>query len=235
VRGRGAGWRAAIPDCHYIQAQLRGRNAGQTGKKKLAKAGFDPEKLWNIWCSARRRSQVSSNTMREMVKRAEALIRLNPHETTGIQRLNFIKLLEKSNVRSLRWGLIIREWHTKFAERFNAIEMFPVLRAAGAAARPVHQRASTGFHIRRLVRHVELDLIEEIAASPCLGSAPPAAAARSRPNGIKILDITRTLRAIGPEDRFPQSVLVHPGLPGRDRRPRLLAPHRQGRTTMPIS
>ena len=60
------------------------------------------------------------------------------------------------------------------------------------------------FNIRRLVRHVELDLIDDIA-----GSAMPwfcAACGRCEdacPNGIKILDITRTLRAIGPEKQIP--------------------------------
>jgi NADPH-dependent glutamate synthase beta subunit-like oxidoreductase len=56
------------------------------------------------------------------------------------------------------------------------------------------------------VRHVELDLIGDIAGS----TMPWFCAVCGRcedacPNGIKIMDITRTLRAIGPEKRIPQN------------------------------
>lgn len=93
----------------------------------------------------------------------------------------------------------------KFAERFNAIEMFRFCEQCGRCSSACPITGIDGFNIRRLVRHVELDLIEEIAASPM----PWFCAACGRcedacPNGIKILDITRMLRAIGPEDRFPQ-------------------------------
>jgi coenzyme F420-reducing hydrogenase delta subunit len=36
-------------------------------KKKLGKKGYDPEKLWNTWCSAVDGPKFA-NTMREMVK-----------------------------------------------------------------------------------------------------------------------------------------------------------------------
>jgi NADPH-dependent glutamate synthase beta subunit-like oxidoreductase len=93
----------------------------------------------------------------------------------------------------------------KFAERFDAIEMFRFCEQCGRCSSACPITGVKGFNIRRLVRHVELDLIDEIAASPM----PWFCAACGRcedacPNGIKILDITRTLRAIGPEDRFPQ-------------------------------
>jgi NADPH-dependent glutamate synthase beta subunit-like oxidoreductase len=93
----------------------------------------------------------------------------------------------------------------KFAERFNAIEMFRFCEQCGRCSSACPITGVNGFNIRRLVRHVELDLIEEIAASPM----PWFCAACGRcedacPNGIKILDITRTLRAIGPAERFPR-------------------------------
>jgi len=93
----------------------------------------------------------------------------------------------------------------KFAERFNAIEMFRFCEQCGRCSSACPITGVNGFNIRRLVRHVELDLIEEIAAS----SMPWFCAACGRcedacPNGIKILDITRALRAIGPEERFPR-------------------------------
>jgi NADPH-dependent glutamate synthase beta subunit-like oxidoreductase len=92
----------------------------------------------------------------------------------------------------------------KFAERFNDIEMFRYCEQCGRCSSACPITGINGFNIRRLVRHVELDLIDDIA-----GSAMPwfcAACGRCEdacPNGIKILDITRTLRAIGPEKQIP--------------------------------
>jgi NADPH-dependent glutamate synthase beta subunit-like oxidoreductase len=93
----------------------------------------------------------------------------------------------------------------KFAERFNDIEMFRYCEQCGRCSSACPITGINDFNIRRLVRHVELDLIDDIA-----GSAMPwfcAACGRCEdacPNGIKILDITRTLRAIGPEALIPQ-------------------------------
>jgi NADPH-dependent glutamate synthase beta subunit-like oxidoreductase len=92
----------------------------------------------------------------------------------------------------------------KFAERFNDIEMFRFCEQCGRCSSACPITGINGFNIRRLVRHVELDLIDEIAGS----SMPWFCAVCGRcedacPNGIKILEITRTLRAIGPEKQFP--------------------------------
>jgi len=93
----------------------------------------------------------------------------------------------------------------RFAERFNDIEMFRYCEQCGRCSSACPITGINMFNIRRLVRHVELDLIDEIAGS----DMPWFCAACGRcedacPNGIKILDITRTLRAIGPEARIPQ-------------------------------
>jgi NADPH-dependent glutamate synthase beta subunit-like oxidoreductase len=98
------------------------------------------------------------------------------------------------------------EAKTKFAERFNAIDMFRFCEQCGRCSSACPITGIDGFNIRRLVRHVELDLIDEIA-----GSGMPwfcAACGRCEdacPNGIRILDITRTLRALGPPERFPEA------------------------------
>jgi NADPH-dependent glutamate synthase beta subunit-like oxidoreductase len=93
----------------------------------------------------------------------------------------------------------------KFAERFNDIEMFRYCEQCGRCSSACPITGVNEFNIRRLVRHVELDLIDEIAGS----NMPWFCAACGRcedacPNGIRILDITRSLRAIGPEGRIPQ-------------------------------
>jgi heterodisulfide reductase subunit A2 len=56
-----------FPTCHYIQGNYAAEARVKRAKKKLAKAGFDPEKLWNVWCSAADGPKFA-NTMRSMVK-----------------------------------------------------------------------------------------------------------------------------------------------------------------------
>jgi len=96
----------------------------------------------------------------------------------------------------------------RFAERFNQIEMFRYCEQCGRCSSACPITGINEFNIRRLIRHVELDLIDEIAGSPM----PWFCAACGRcedacPNGIKILEITRTLRSVGPEALVPEKPL----------------------------
>jgi heterodisulfide reductase subunit A len=56
-----------FPTCHYIEGNYAAEKRLKRAQKKLAKAGYDPEKLWNIWCSAADGPKFA-NTMRNMVK-----------------------------------------------------------------------------------------------------------------------------------------------------------------------
>jgi heterodisulfide reductase subunit A len=56
-----------FPTCHYIEGNYAAEKRLKKAQKKLAKAGYDPEKLWNIWCSAADGPKFA-NTMRHMVK-----------------------------------------------------------------------------------------------------------------------------------------------------------------------
>ncbi len=56
-----------FPTCHYITGNYAAETRLKRTRKKLAKAGHDPEKLWNIWCSAADGPKFA-NTMRTMVK-----------------------------------------------------------------------------------------------------------------------------------------------------------------------
>jgi heterodisulfide reductase subunit A len=56
-----------FPTCHYIEGNYAAEARVKRAKKKLAKAGYDPEKLWNIWCSAADGPKFA-NCMRSMVK-----------------------------------------------------------------------------------------------------------------------------------------------------------------------
>jgi heterodisulfide reductase subunit A len=55
-----------FPTCHYISGNYACESRMKRTKKKLAKKGYDPDKLWNIWCSAADGPKFA-NTMREMV------------------------------------------------------------------------------------------------------------------------------------------------------------------------
>ncbi|UCF66131.1 MAG: FAD-dependent oxidoreductase [Acidobacteriota bacterium] len=62
-----------------------------------------------------------------------------------------------------------------------------------------------GFHIRRLLRHVELGFIDEIAATPMAWRCTVCARCETAcPNGVPILDIVRRLRMMAPAEHVPQ-------------------------------
>jgi heterodisulfide reductase subunit A len=56
-----------FPTCHYIEGNYAAEKRLKRARKKLAKAGYDPEKLWNVWCSAADGPKFAS-TMRNMAK-----------------------------------------------------------------------------------------------------------------------------------------------------------------------
>jgi NADPH-dependent glutamate synthase beta subunit-like oxidoreductase len=105
-------------------------------------------------------------------------------------------------------GFLSMSDNLKFAERFNDIEMFRYCEQCGRCSSACPITGINGFNIRRLIRHVELDLIEEIAASPMPWFCATCGRCEDAcPNGIKILDITRTLRSVGPEQLVPEKPL----------------------------
>ncbi len=96
----------------------------------------------------------------------------------------------------------------KFAERFNDIEMFRYCEQCGRCSSACPITGINGFNIRRLIRHVELDLIDDMADSPMPWFCATCGRCEDAcPNGIKILDITRALRAEGPRERVPETPL----------------------------
>jgi heterodisulfide reductase subunit A len=56
-----------FPTCHYIEGNYAAEKRLKRAKRRLAKAGYDPENLWNIWCSAADGPKFAT-TMRTMVK-----------------------------------------------------------------------------------------------------------------------------------------------------------------------
>jgi len=56
-----------FPTCHYITGNYAAEARIKRAKKRLARKGYDPDKLWNIWCSAADGPKFA-NTMKDMVK-----------------------------------------------------------------------------------------------------------------------------------------------------------------------
>ena len=56
-----------FPTCHYISGNYACETRVKRAKGKLAKKGYDPDKLWNVWCSAADGPKFAK-TMREMTR-----------------------------------------------------------------------------------------------------------------------------------------------------------------------
>jgi heterodisulfide reductase subunit A len=56
-----------FPTCHYIAGNYACETRVKRAKKRIAKKGYDPERLWNVWCSAADGPKFA-NTMRSMVQ-----------------------------------------------------------------------------------------------------------------------------------------------------------------------
>jgi len=56
-----------FPTCHYITGNYAAETRLKRTRRKLAKKGYDPDKLWNTWCSAADGPKFA-DTMRDMVK-----------------------------------------------------------------------------------------------------------------------------------------------------------------------
>jgi heterodisulfide reductase subunit A len=57
-----------FPTCHYITGNYAAERRVRKAKLKLSKANYDPDRLWNVWCSAADGPKFA-NTMREMVEK----------------------------------------------------------------------------------------------------------------------------------------------------------------------
>ena len=57
-----------FPTCHYIVGNYKADKRMERVRKTLAKNGYDPDRLWVLWCSAADGPKFA-NTMRDMVKK----------------------------------------------------------------------------------------------------------------------------------------------------------------------
>ena len=88
---------------------------------------------------------------------------------------------------------------------FDHVEMFKTCEQCGSCSSACPITGVNNFNIRRILRHIELDLIDEIADSPLPWSCTTCGRCESIcPNGIAVLDIIRPLRTISPEEFIPE-------------------------------
>jgi len=89
-------------------------------------------------------------------------------------------------------------------EKFRHVNMFEACEQCGCCSSACPITGVNDFNIRRIIRHIELDLIGEIADSPFPWSCTTCGRCENVcPNGIEILDIIRPLRSMSPEEFIP--------------------------------
>jgi len=90
------------------------------------------------------------------------------------------------------------------AEKFGNVDMFRACEQCGCCSSACPITGVDGFNVRRIIRHIELDLITEIAETPFPWSCTTCGRCEAVcPNGIAILDIIRPLRSLSPEAFVP--------------------------------
>ena len=95
---------------------------------------------------------------------------------------------------------------TVLAESFvDDVSMFRSCEQCGLCSSACPLTGVNGFNIRRILRHVELGLTEEIANSPSPWFCTTCGRCEGVcPNGIEILDIIRPLRSLSPPELVPE-------------------------------
>jgi NADPH-dependent glutamate synthase beta subunit-like oxidoreductase/NAD-dependent dihydropyrimidine dehydrogenase PreA subunit len=93
----------------------------------------------------------------------------------------------------------------ELADKFGQVSMFRTCEQCGSCSSACPITGVRDFNVRRIVRHIELDLIDEIAATPVSWYCTTCGRCETAcPNGIAILDIIRPLRAMTPEEFLPE-------------------------------
>ncbi len=93
---------------------------------------------------------------------------------------------------------------TVLAEKFGNVDMFRACEQCGCCSSACPITGVNGFNVRRIIRHIELDLVNEIADTPFPWACTTCGRCEEVcPNGIAILNIIRPLRSMSPEEFVP--------------------------------
>jgi len=95
---------------------------------------------------------------------------------------------------------------TGLAEKFvDDVSMFRACEQCGTCSSACPITGVDGFNIRRILRHIELGLTEEVADSPLPWLCTTCGRCEDAcPNGIEILDIIRILHQMAPRQWVPE-------------------------------
>ena len=96
---------------------------------------------------------------------------------------------------------------TGLAERFvDDVSMFRACEQCGLCSSACPMTGVDDFNIRRILRHVELDLTDEVVDSPLPWLCTTCGRCEDAcPNGIEILDIIRIMRQLSPPEWVPDA------------------------------
>lgn len=95
--------------------------------------------------------------------------------------------------------------NTALAEKFSDVSMFRTCEQCGCCSSACPVTGVKDFNIRRIVRHIELDLVEDISNSPFPWYCTTCGRCETVcPNGISLLDFIRPLRAMTPAEFVPE-------------------------------
>ncbi|UCF82666.1 MAG: FAD-dependent oxidoreductase [Desulfobacteraceae bacterium] len=90
------------------------------------------------------------------------------------------------------------------AEKFSDVNMFRACEQCGCCSSACPITGVNGFNVRRIVRHIELDLMDEIAETSFSWTCTTCGRCEEVcPNGIAVLDIIRPLRSMAPQEFVP--------------------------------
>ena len=96
---------------------------------------------------------------------------------------------------------------TALAEKFGDVRMFRTCEQCGCCSSACPITGVKNFNVRRIVRHIELELPEDVAATALPWQCTTCGRCETVcPNGIAILDIMRPLRAMTPEEFIPDEI-----------------------------
>lgn len=107
--------------------------------------------------------------------------------------------------------------NTALQDKFEKVNMFRTCEQCGLCSSACPMTGKSGFNVRRILKHVELDLESELASTPWAWLCTTCGRCETVcPNGIAILDIMRPLRAqtnadCSPPDGPPPCVRACPG------------------------
>lgn len=94
---------------------------------------------------------------------------------------------------------------TALAENISNDAMLTTCEQCGHCSAACPITGVNGFNVRRIVRHIELDMINDIANTPLPWSCTTCGRCEEVcPNGVEILDVIRPLRRLTPAEIIPE-------------------------------